>query len=282
MSLASSQATETSLESDKDFAVPEKIFDEWSPPAPQGYAQSKFVYERMLAEASRVVNIPSAICRVGQIAGPTTEKGAWNKQEWLPTIIASSKAMGVLPTDLGMMDRADWVPIDVLAKVVVELIMNSADDWVKRTQSHMAVWLAEKGAAHIGNTPPESPTEKALPTSDPYVFSAINPKARRWAPGLLDVTIEYFNNARTPEQHLKAVPLTEWVECLREKSKQPNLSEKDYATNPALKLVDFFESLVSPPLTMATEETVYWSPTLRNLAPVKREWMEGWLRQWAF
>ncbi|KAK1948791.1 hypothetical protein LY78DRAFT_687363, partial [Colletotrichum sublineola] len=51
--------------------------------------------------------VPTAVVRVGQIAGPTLRDGVWNRQEWLPTIIASSKYLGVLPGDLGNMSAVN-------------------------------------------------------------------------------------------------------------------------------------------------------------------------------
>jgi thioester reductase-like protein len=77
---------------------------------PQGYGESKHVAERICLEASRRSGVPTTVYRVGQIAGPTTRSGQWNPHEWLPTIIATSKAMGKIPNRLGSMP-VDWVPV---------------------------------------------------------------------------------------------------------------------------------------------------------------------------
>ncbi|KAH7009835.1 hypothetical protein EDB80DRAFT_713952 [Ilyonectria destructans] len=79
-----------------------------------GYGQSKFVSERLLDTAARETDIPCIICRVGQIAGPTTAAGMWLKQEWLPSLIASSKYLGKLPESLGHIDTVNWIPVDLL------------------------------------------------------------------------------------------------------------------------------------------------------------------------
>lgn len=76
----------------------------------QGYAESKFVSERICALASSFSGVPTTIHRVGQIAGPTTEHGLWNKQEWLPSLLATSKTLGMVPTELGNMS-VDWIPV---------------------------------------------------------------------------------------------------------------------------------------------------------------------------
>ena len=103
-------------------AVPEQIFDDFSVAQPMGYAESKHISERLLAVAGKVSSVPSSVCRVGQVAGPIgSGKGMWNKQEWLPSIIISSAYIGLLPESLMAMGT-EWIPVDVLAKVIVELL----------------------------------------------------------------------------------------------------------------------------------------------------------------
>ena len=103
--------------------MPEAIIDDWSLPQQIGYAESKYVSERLLDEASRVSGVPIAICRVGQVAGPTSGKGSWREGEWFPSLIRSSFELGVLPKDLGPMEMVDWVPVDILAKSLIELFV---------------------------------------------------------------------------------------------------------------------------------------------------------------
>ena len=70
--------------------VPETIIEDWRVPK-MGYGQSKHFSERHLAEATKVSSIATAICRVGQVARPVLHavNGEWNKQEWIPGLIAS-------------------------------------------------------------------------------------------------------------------------------------------------------------------------------------------------
>lgn len=54
-----------------------------------GYSASKLICERIIEEHVKSAGGQqrAAICRVGQIAGPTVKDGGmWNKQEWLPTV----------------------------------------------------------------------------------------------------------------------------------------------------------------------------------------------------
>jgi thioester reductase-like protein len=76
----------------------------------QGYGESKHIAERICAIASIRSAVPTSIHRVGQIGGPTTTMGQWNPQEWLPSIIATSKTIGQVPQSLGNM-QVDWVPV---------------------------------------------------------------------------------------------------------------------------------------------------------------------------
>ncbi|KAJ6092951.1 hypothetical protein N7486_008240 [Penicillium sp. IBT 16267x] len=101
--------------------VPEIPMENSSVVLPQGYGESKHVAERICLEASRRSGIPTSVHRVGQIAGPTTVRGQWNPHEWLPTIIATSKAMGKIPSRLGAMP-VDWVPVDTLSSIMIDIV----------------------------------------------------------------------------------------------------------------------------------------------------------------
>lgn len=90
--------------------IPEVPMEDIAVVLPQGYGESKHIAERICLEASQRSHVPTSVYRVGQIAGLTTARGQWNPQEWLPTIIATSKAMGKIPDRLGS-TAVDWVPV---------------------------------------------------------------------------------------------------------------------------------------------------------------------------
>jgi nucleoside-diphosphate-sugar epimerase len=90
-------------------AVTEEPVEDPDVTIPQGYGESKHVAERLCLTASRQSGVPTTILRVGQIAGPTTANGEWNRQEWLPTIIATSKATGRIPNTLA--GSVNWIPV---------------------------------------------------------------------------------------------------------------------------------------------------------------------------
>ncbi|KAL9596858.1 MAG: hypothetical protein Q9219_005528 [cf. Caloplaca sp. 3 TL-2023] len=99
----------------------EILDNDWTTAAKAGYPQSKLVAERMLANASRKNNIRVTIGRVGQIAGPSKDKGMWARQEWLPSLITSSKYLGLIPESMGYLDHVDWIPVDLVTDIIGEL-----------------------------------------------------------------------------------------------------------------------------------------------------------------
>ena len=101
--------------------VPEAFLPDLTLPV-GGYGQSKAVASVLLEEACKTAGVSGAVVRVGQISGPIRSlHGAWNQQEWLPTIIESSRVLGCLPDNLATMNTIDWVPVDLMADVLVEL-----------------------------------------------------------------------------------------------------------------------------------------------------------------
>ena len=60
-----------------------------------GYAESKWVGERILEEARRAVGLRSTIVRVGQLCG--AQNGYWNEREWFPIVVRSAEYLNCLP-----------------------------------------------------------------------------------------------------------------------------------------------------------------------------------------
>ncbi|KAL8828602.1 MAG: hypothetical protein Q9170_006531 [Blastenia crenularia] len=103
--------------------VPEHPQSDFSLPSSTGYAESKFLAEQLLLGSSSLIDL--SICRVGQIAGPVlSDKRAWNKDEWLPSLIESSEHLSLLPDSLSSsMTDLDWIPIDILSSILIELAL---------------------------------------------------------------------------------------------------------------------------------------------------------------
>ncbi|CRG84906.1 hypothetical protein PISL3812_02079 [Talaromyces islandicus] len=156
--------------------VSERIYSEWGSPQNIGYAQSKFIGERLLDTAAKEAGVPAVVCRVGQVAGPTTHLGQWPTQEWLPSLISSSKYLGKLPKSLAALENVDWVPVDTVGQIVAELA-----------------------------------TKPAREMQSSLVYQIVNPKSTSWQ--LLAPTVA---NCLSSTAQIELVSLNEWVTALRE------------------------------------------------------------------
>jgi len=242
-----------------------------SAPARTGYGESKYTAERILNEASRQIpGLSTTILRVGQIAGPVRHAGTWPAREWLPSLVISSKAIDALPTDLGKMNDVDWVPADLLADCISEIVSSN----------------------HVQDAM-EGPLKDDESMSQ--VYHILNPKVVSWQ-YLLPTIQQQTGVSRT-------VPLRVWIERVRE---QPGLDEvtassSDMKQNPAKKILQFYEALKSsdrgdipaeshasvtevdgrrfvPKYELRNMASI--SDSFRRLEPVSNTWMAKWVDGW--
>ncbi|KAK9459459.1 L-aminoadipate-semialdehyde dehydrogenase [Lipomyces oligophaga] len=223
--------------------VPEVAFETASVAAPQGYGESKHIGERILGVASKVSGVNASLLRVGQVGGPTTKSGMWNRQEWVPSVIATSKTLGIVPTDLGTMSEVDWIPVDVLAAVIVE-IMHTRED--------------------------KSEKEPLLAP-----FHLVNPHSVHWST-LAKTVQEYYPG-------MTSAPLREWLDTLVQERNKVSDNEERVQELPALKIMDFLSLMFAQKqLKLETLLSQEASATLKALKPIGGELMENWLRQWHY
>ncbi|KAI1277788.1 hypothetical protein F5Y07DRAFT_73654 [Xylaria sp. FL0933] len=232
-----------------DQPVPEKPIHDLTVAGAQGYSLSKLMAEMVLEQAVKVSGVDASVCRVGQIAGPVTtgEKGEWNKQEWFPTIVESSKYLKMLPSNLGTLDRIEWVPVDALADIVVEL-------------------------AGVGAKKPEFEEDD----DELKVYHAVNPKLSYWQ--VIAPTILKRMPAGT-----RSVSWKEWVQAL--KDAQRTATAKELPGLKLLEFYEGLimpEDVKITPFNLETGVSTRKSETLRRLAPVSNDWVELWLKQWNF
>ncbi|KAA8569373.1 hypothetical protein EYC84_001021 [Monilinia fructicola] len=235
--------------------VPEASFEDWSIPQGSGYGQAKYVAERVLAAAASVAGIPVSIYRVGQIAGPKSSQGKWNEQEWFPMILRSSNYLGVLPSSLGPLEAVDWIPVDVLGKVIHELV----------------------SASH-----PQCPNSKSAinghPGSEPTVYHVVNPKRTIYSDAILPRLKALLD--------LPAVSFEDWVHRLRDSAAKTR--DVEINDNPGVKLLGFYEELVSQGKEgrsqpwLKTEKSVEGSSTLKNMDAIDEKCIDNWLKQWGY
>ncbi|KAH6644984.1 hypothetical protein BKA67DRAFT_664833 [Truncatella angustata] len=224
----------------------ERMFDDWDAPEPTGYGQSKFIAERLLDTAAREAEVPAILLRVGQVASPTTDAGIWPKQEWLPSLIASSRFLGELPPSIGKVSAIDWIPVNDLSHSIVEI-----------ATSQSAAKLTEQGAV---------------------VYHVVNPRKTSW-----ETLASIFQKYWASDKAVKMVSLETWVESLRKSASA--FSVETTSQNPAVKLLDFFEGLVSDsagPPVLNTRNAIEASPTLAGMDEIQTWHIENWMRQWGF
>ncbi|KAI5917478.1 hypothetical protein F4810DRAFT_717670 [Camillea tinctor] len=101
----------------------------------QGYAQAKYLCERLLETYALTAKGKTAILRVGQVCGPLSGTGIWNVWEWAPSLVLSSKFLGIAPRSIGSLG-IDWVPVDKLGSIVSELLFTTSI----RDSDHFAVY----------------------------------------------------------------------------------------------------------------------------------------------
>ncbi|KAK6085784.1 Iterative polyketide synthase CazM 8 [Seiridium cupressi] len=221
--------------------VPEAPMDDLDVAAGTGYGQSKLIAERLLDEAAKISGVRSAICRVGIVAGPVDRKEAH---------------MGVFPETFPVRDHVDWLPVDKVSKVLIEILSSASQD--------------NTSSDDEGNDGP----------SGTKVYHVVNPQPASW---YHDVAPEVLKTMTTDD--VKPVPFREWLATLKDSANESERQGKvDVERNPAIRLVDFYENATNASdkdkraLPSAASKDA--SRTLRNVEPVNQRWLRNWMEQW--
>ncbi|RFU26072.1 hypothetical protein B7463_g10277, partial [Scytalidium lignicola] len=231
--------------------IPEKSIEDLSV-ARTGYGESKLVAETVLLEAAKRSAVNVTIARVGQIAGPVknnASKGMWNRKEWLPSIIDASSHLSLVPKTLGKNNSIDWIPVDILSEIIIQLAIGSKSSREGR------------------------------------IFHTVNPTKVTWDT-LLPVVLKRLRDTNKGKE-IKVIPWAEWLEGLSNHASE--IQGKEAAGLSAIKLIDFFHSLnpvgeEEPELraVFETSLTAANSDIFRELTPVNNDWMGIWLKQWGY
>ncbi len=79
--------------------VPEVVLDP-SSALGTGYAESKWIAERMVFNVGQSAGIPTIVVRLGQVSGD--RNGHWNEREWFPALVKSALFTRCLPDVKGV------------------------------------------------------------------------------------------------------------------------------------------------------------------------------------
>jgi thioester reductase-like protein len=225
--------------------VPEEIFETHSISLPQGYGESKHVAECILASAARHSGVPSTIVRCGQLAGPSDAGSVWNRHEWVPSLLISSREIGMLPQTLGNQNVVDWVPMDTAARAVCEITMARATEM--------------SGADDLARA-----------------YHVVNPAVVQWTDLVPDISQALQECAGKP---VEPVTFESWLQALW----SCPVTAEEMEKKPAIKLLDFYEGLKSEGGALprlATGDTEKTSEALRSSEVISAELVRAWIGSW--
>ncbi|KAI1391508.1 acetyl-CoA synthetase-like protein [Hypoxylon trugodes] len=268
----------------------------------QGYARSKYVGERLLDAYVRATARRAAVLRVGQVAGPVALGGVWNTWEWFPSLVRSAKFLGVLPQTLGTSSRVEWVPVDELSRIVLEVVDDVVNDPDVAADNGESAENGENGYGD-GNGKVKGAKVYNLVNPTPVDFSDLLPALREKG---IATNVTMFED---------------WIDLLETSSRTARKTSVD--ENPAVKLLDFYRSLVPKSGSVDSDEEdsvdedededddedgvvvngesrqgkassrvgeddYTWrvdnilnaSPSARALKPVNTEWVKLWVDRW--
>ncbi|OJD14718.1 hypothetical protein AJ78_04973 [Emergomyces pasteurianus Ep9510] len=223
--------------------VPEEIFEEVDVVMRTGYGESKHVGERICSFASSYCSIPTTIHRVGQIGGPTTEKGLWNKQEWFPSLVATSKTIKQLPSSLGAI-TVDWIPVDTIARIIIDILRSR-----RKTEEEIRC-----AAFHLVNPSP-APWEALIPAIEKHFpVEIVDP--RKWIATLDTIT----NPTQADLQDKPALKILDFF-------RGAFTGGAEHSGNP---------------IVLDTQRTQTASKTMQLLKPIDHDILNTWMLQWRF
>ncbi|KAM4066275.1 male sterility protein domain-containing protein [Hirsutella rhossiliensis] len=210
-----------------------------------GYGRSKLAGSLILDAAAAQCDVPSASVRVGQIAGPRIQKGIWNKHEFLPSLIASSLYLGVLPQHLGVQETIDWLPVEDVAELILDI---------------------------AGVT-------TAIPVSEiSGYFHCVNPTKTQWEK--LALVIKAYYGVRIRE----LVSMEGWITTLEKSTTSTTDADKNPAIKLLDVYKDIQRSFVNGDghLELDMTRSASRSPNVEKLGPITPDLMRNWCQQWGF
>lgn len=104
------------------FLVPETPMDDPEIPLPIGYAEAKWVCEKLMQSAFEYLGeLEPAIIRIGQVSG-SQSTGFWSSKEHIPALIKASQAIGAMPDLRGVSPECSMLQIYVADRNLVTVM----------------------------------------------------------------------------------------------------------------------------------------------------------------
>ncbi|KAH7370594.1 male sterility protein [Rhexocercosporidium sp. MPI-PUGE-AT-0058] len=243
-----------------------------------GYAQSKYIIERITQTASRLLHLPIKLLRVGQLSGHT-RTGHWSTDEMWPIMFATSfhPDVGALPLFEGK--SVDWIPVDIAAGTIVEVLLQDSEGGVAGEKQ-------DAGRGEGGNYD---------------VHNIVNPHSISWST-LVDMLQD--SRRKNGQEKLQEISMREWTKRLVAlSSSTTTMSKQDKQPLPGLRLLQFFEDMAAAESGEAntkdddvkggenqgggekskvfqTDKTRGMSSSLRECEVFNGEWVAAYLRGW--
>ncbi|KAI9742414.1 MAG: hypothetical protein M1818_003947 [Claussenomyces sp. TS43310] len=217
-----------------------------------GYAQSKYIGERVTEFSAKHLSVPVRLLRVGQLCG-NTQTGHWNVDEMFPILFATSAKLGAIP--LMANEMVDWIPVDVAGQTICDVLLHYA------TPSSSQVY-EDGGKAQLYT-----------------VHNIVNPRALRWTSLISMLQSSNLVASSSSQQPMEVLPLSGWVARLNAAAD----SGASPAEIPGLRLLHFFESLTSDedePRVFENKATQGISGALRTCPEFREEWLREYVMVW--
>ena len=178
-------------------------------------------------------------------------------------IIVSSAYLHVFPKTFSSRDHIDWLPVDKLAKILVEILSSASDpsNGQELPDEEVADPLDRAGAVRT------------------KMYHVVNPQAASWSADLAPKVLDAYTGSI-----VQPLPFEEWVERVKASAEEAENDDNiDIQHNPAIRLIDFYSNAIGAkksqrmlPANASTEA----SKTLRELGPLNRDWVDNWMVQW--
>ncbi|KAL7941402.1 NRPS-like enzyme [Trichoderma barbatum] len=210
-----------------------------------GYGISKLASSFILDAAAERSGLAAVSVRVGQIAGPKNGNGIWNPQEFVPSLIASSLYLGVIPQSLGICQNVDWVATEDVAGILIDIAGISK-----------SVSISEIGG----------------------YLHVLNPTKMQW-PEIVAILREYYG-----DRIREVSSLDKWVSLLEASASDGGNVDKNPGIKLIDTYRGFNDAETSgaAPLSFAMTRTISKSETAAALQPITAELMRKWCEQWNF